>query len=34
VDVNLKVQKALDEALSFQGEMNEIFTEEELKQLQ
>jgi hypothetical protein len=34
VDVNLKVQKALDEALSFQGDMNEIFTEEELKQLQ
>ncbi len=31
VDINLKVQRALDEALSFQGDMRDIFTEEELK---
>ncbi len=34
VDINLKVQKALDDALSFQGDMNEIFTAEELEQLE
>lgn len=33
VDINLKVQQALDEALHFQGEMDDIFTEEELQQL-
>lgn len=33
VDINLKVQRALDDALSFQGDMSDIFTEEELKQL-
>ncbi|WP_028573922.1 hypothetical protein [Desulfonatronovibrio hydrogenovorans] len=33
VDINLKVQRALDDALSFQGDMSEIFTEEELRQL-
>jgi len=33
VDINLKVQKALDDALSFQGDMDEIFTPEELEQL-
>ncbi len=31
VDINLKVQRALDEALSFQGDMSDIFTEEELE---
>lgn len=31
VDINLKVQRALDDALSFQGDMSDIFTEEELK---
>lgn len=34
VDVNLKVQKALDEALNFQGDMQDVFSEEELKQLE
>ncbi len=34
VDINLKVQKALDDALDFQGGMEDIFSEEELKQLQ
>ncbi|WP_045210869.1 hypothetical protein [Desulfonatronovibrio magnus] len=34
VDINLKVQRALDDALSFQGDMSDIFTEEELKMLQ
>ncbi len=34
VDINLKVQKALDDALSFQGDMSDIFTEEELKLFQ
>lgn len=33
VDINLKVQRALDDALNFQGDMNDIFTEEELKML-
>lgn len=33
VDVNLKVQRALDDALSFQGDMNDIFTKEELEML-
>jgi hypothetical protein len=33
VDINLKVQRALDEALSFQGDLSDIFTEEELKML-
>ncbi|MFN2267743.1 MAG: hypothetical protein ABR542_00890 [Desulfonatronovibrio sp.] len=33
VDINLKVQRALDDALNFQGDMNDIFTEEELKTL-
>ncbi len=33
VDINLKVQRALDDALSFQGEMSDIFTEEELELL-
>lgn len=33
VDINLKVQQALDEALNFQGDMDDIFTEEELEQL-
>ncbi|MFO7727538.1 MAG: hypothetical protein R6X11_04355 [Desulfonatronovibrio sp.] len=33
VDVNLKVQRALDDALSFQGDMNDVFTEEELEML-
>ncbi|MFP4083396.1 MAG: hypothetical protein ACLFP9_01130 [Desulfonatronovibrio sp.] len=31
VDINLKVQRALDDALSFQGDMDDIFTEEELE---
>lgn len=31
VDINLKVQRALDDALSFQGDMSDIFTEEELE---
>ncbi|WP_291323265.1 hypothetical protein [Desulfonatronospira sp.] len=34
VDINLKVQKALDDALDFQGSLEDIFSEEELKQLQ
>lgn len=34
VDINLKVQRALDDALSFQGGLEDIFTEEELKELQ
>jgi uncharacterized lipoprotein YajG len=34
VDVNLKVQQALDEALSFQGNMQDVFSEEELRQLE
>ena len=34
VDVNLKVQKALDDALSFQGNMQDAFSEEELRQLE
>ncbi|WP_291319753.1 hypothetical protein [Desulfonatronospira sp.] len=34
VDINLKVQRALDDALSFQGGMEDIFSEEELRQLQ
>lgn len=34
VDINLKVQRALDEALNFQGGMEDIFTEEELQQLE
>jgi hypothetical protein len=34
VDVNLKVQKALDEALDFQGDMQDVFSEEELQQLE
>ena len=33
VDINLKVQRALDDALNFQGDLNDIFTEEELQQL-
>ncbi len=33
VDINLKVQRALDDALSFQGDISDIFTEEELKML-
>lgn len=33
VDINLKVQKALDDALSFQGSMGDIFTSEELELL-
>jgi hypothetical protein len=34
VDINLKVQKALDDALSFQGSLDDIFTAEELETLQ
>ncbi|MGM0425516.1 MAG: hypothetical protein ACQEQX_11445 [Thermodesulfobacteriota bacterium] len=34
VDVNLKVQQALGEALSFQGDMQDVFSEEELRQLE
>ncbi|MFO7717658.1 MAG: hypothetical protein ACQESV_02675 [Thermodesulfobacteriota bacterium] len=34
VDVNLKVQRALDDALSFQGDMQDVFSEEELRQLE
>ncbi len=34
VDINLKVQRALDDALGFQGRVHDLFTEEELKQLQ
>jgi len=33
VDINLKVQRALNDALNFQGDMDDIFTEEELQQL-
>lgn len=33
VDINLKVQRALDEALSFQGGLDDIFTPEELEML-
>lgn len=33
VDINLKVQRALDEALNFQGDLSDVFTEEELKML-
>lgn len=33
VDINLKVQRALDEALSFQGGLDDIFTREELEML-
>jgi len=33
VDINLKVQRALDDALSFQGDISDIFTEEELELL-
>lgn len=31
VDINLKVQRALDDALSFQGGLDDIFTQEELE---
>lgn len=34
VDINLKVQRALDDALSFQGGLEDIFTTEELEMLQ
>lgn len=34
VDINLKVQRALDDALSFQGGLEDIFTREELEMLQ
>jgi hypothetical protein len=33
VDINLKVQRALNDALDFQGDLGDIFTEEELQQL-
>lgn len=33
VDINLKVQRALNDALNFQGDMDDIFTEEELQLL-
>ncbi|MFO8112962.1 MAG: hypothetical protein R6T92_10680 [Desulfosalsimonadaceae bacterium] len=33
VDINLKVQRALNDALNFQGDMDDIFTEEELELL-
>ncbi len=33
VDINLKVQRALNDALNFQGDMGDIFTEEELQLL-
>ena len=33
VDINLKVQRALNDALDFQGDMADIFTEEELQLL-
>ncbi len=34
VDINLKVQRALDDALSFQGSLEDVFTEDELKMLE
>ncbi|OPL15661.1 MAG: hypothetical protein AVO39_07495 [delta proteobacterium MLS_D] len=34
VDINLKVQRALDDALSFQGSIEDVFTEDELKMLE
>ena len=33
VDINLKVQRALDDALNFQGSLDEVFTKEELEML-